>query len=189
MAKHNTRPVDRPRLPAISRFQGPLEIFQEDGGPRRIRGRLLRYGEVAARDGYGVRFDEGAIEPFPAGLRLNVQHERARPVALVPEGGISRDGLDVKLDVALADTAEASSLAQGIDAGLYTGLSMETYFVKYRWEAEAGKQTVVVSDAKLVGVAVVDQPGFRGSVLDLESLGLLHEDLERGDDFEFWDLF
>ena len=145
-----------------------------DGG-RGLRGVLVRYGDVADRDGFKVRFNKGSLNKLPHTVRLNVQHDRSRPVAVLRRGIELVEEFDrgVSINATVADTGDGRNLMEGVKAGLFTGFSMEVLFRKYTWDS---RDLLSVIEGGLGGVAVVDKPGFGESKLTRFDLGFEDED-------------
>ena len=62
---------------------GDLEIREGDGLPE-ISGVVMRYGSVATIGRMTERITAGALQPDPAGVVLNLQHARDKPLAARP---------------------------------------------------------------------------------------------------------
>ena len=64
-----------------------LEIRQQPDGRFQLEGVVMAYGDVASVYGQAERFLPGSIR-FADGAMLNAQHDRARPLARYPNGGL-----------------------------------------------------------------------------------------------------
>lgn len=101
-------------------------------------------------------------------VRLNIQHDRARAIAVNREGGglVLTDGADaLRARVELPEHGEGPALRELIGRGVVAGFSVEMRVAKDRWEGRAR----TVERARLVGLALVDQPAHEGAVAELEA--------------------
>lgn len=147
-------PVETRRLPVDLEWRaGDLK------GPGTLSGVVLRYGDTADLPWGRERFERGALAA--GDVLLNVQHDRGRPLARYPGGGLELElGADaVSMRATLPDTSDARDLAALVRAGVMRGLSVEFRPVDER--IEAGVR--VVSRAALTGIAVVDEPAYPDS--------------------------
>ena len=127
-----------------------------------IEGILVPYG-VASRIG-GV-FDE-VFEPgsmrFDQPL-VNVQHDRARPLARLGHGLTLMDTrTELRAKIVLPDTTEGRDTRALIEAGVLTGLSAEFRAVREDWPAPDRR---VIHEAELRGLAVVDDPAHQSALI------------------------
>ena len=132
---------------------------------RTLSGRGIVYGDVAKVGSRGERFLPGAFGADVGGIDclLNVQHDRARPLARSGGGGLTLTDSPTALEVRaeLPETRESSDTLALIEAGVLRGLSLE--FVSLREHREG--TTRVIASARLVGVAVVDRPAYKASTV------------------------
>ncbi|MYD90075.1 MAG: hypothetical protein F4Y08_07015 [Caldilineaceae bacterium SB0662_bin_9] len=137
-----------------------------DDTSRMLSGTLVRYGDTAELSwGDKERFEPGAFgNVADVDLILNVQHDRAKPLARSGGGGISLDDTSerLRMEATLPDTADARDVLSLIRHRVLRGLSVEFYPVRSRREGDV----VVISEAKLKNVAVVDRPAYKQSTLD-----------------------
>lgn len=130
-----------------------------------LHGIAVRYGDVASIGGY---FDE-RIVPGAFGniddVVMNVQHDRARPLARTGGGGLelldSEDNLKVR--ATLPDTTDAKDAMTMVRNRVLRGFSVE-----FRCLDEDFQNNVrTVKRAELVGLAVVDRPAYGDSVAEV----------------------
>ena len=133
-------------------------------GPGELRGLAMRYGDTAELPWGRERFEPGSLVPATAGVILNRQHDRGRPLARWPEGGLSltpmAQGLAIRAKV--ADTAEGRDTVALVRQGVLRGLSVE--FIPEAERSEGGVR--VITRAKLTGVAVVDDGAYDEAVVE-----------------------
>lgn len=139
----------------------PVECCGDDErrGPGRLRGVLLKYGDVAPER--RERFAPGALQ-WSGPLVLREMHNRAAPIMRV-EPEVRGD--EVVIDALLPDTQRGRDLAVGIRNGTYAGLSAE-FRCERDWYDGAMR---VIERARLVGVGVVDEPSYRRSRVEIRA--------------------
>ena len=154
-------------------FRAAVEL-RADGGddsPGRLVGTLMRYGSPGARG--RETFAAGALRWPSNGIRVDLEHASA-PVkgGLIPPimrivPTLSNDGMEVRIDAPLPNTAAARDLAvlMRLDPPVYSGLSVE--FVASRDHYAGGQR--VVDDAELEGVGLVDKPSYPSTSVEVRS--------------------
>lgn len=141
------------------------------GGPGRLSGVLLRYGELATIDHRGrrERFESRSVYLAPT-ISLNREHDS--DAVIVDELGehlTLRDGPDALLvEVRLPDTAAARSAAAAVRAGELRGFSAEFHPIEERSDPDG---TRVVTRALLADVGLVSDPAYPSSVVELRHKG------------------
>lgn len=147
----------------------PLSFARSDGaGMGTVRGAAVIWGDVAKLGrGPGAlreQFQRGALKPYDRGVIASVQHNRAALLAQYPNGGLrldSRDrGLFVEID--LPNTSAGRDAAALIEQGALRGLSVEFLGEKVR---EEGPNQIIIEQATLTGVSIVDRPAYPQSKL------------------------
>lgn len=144
----------------MTEFTFPVELRADEArrGPGRLSGTLLTYGERASDR--AEMFADGALSWPERGVVVDRQHDRRRPILrAVPEVR----GRSVVIDAPIPDTAAGRDLATELREGVLTGMSVE--FRAQRTEYRAGAR--VVTRARLLGAAVVDEPSYAGSAAEL----------------------
>ena len=131
--------------------------------PGVIEGILIPYG-VPSRIG-GV-FDE----EFRAGsvrigdVLANRQHDRTRPLARIGHGLTLTDASDaLRARLELPDTVEGRDTRTLVALGVLRGLSAEFRTIQDEWPSETRR---IIHQAELRGLAVVDDPGHTGAVIE-----------------------
>ena len=136
-----------------------------EAGERKLAGVVVRYQDTALVGGaFRERFLPGSVSLAPGGVILNVQHERGRPIARYPGGGLDLvDGPEaLELRATLPGTREALDTLELVRRGIFGGLSGE-----FQVEAEREERGVrVIESAVLSGVAVVDRPAYQESTVE-----------------------
>ena len=140
-----------------------IEIRQAAGGGYRLEGLAMVYGDRASVYGQAEQFEPGSIE-FAPSLMLNAQHDRGRPLARYPGGGLAlADGSEsARIAADLPATTLARDTYELVRAGVLTGLSVE--FRAERERLDAGVR--VIERALLTGLGVVDEPAYKLSRIE-----------------------
>lgn len=138
---------------------------------RKLLGTVIRYG--APGEGGMERFQAGAFasqlgqEPgLGTDVMLNVQHQRARPLARFPGNMVLTDSADaLTMEARLLETRDADDVLAMVRAGVLVGLSVGFVALSERWENDVR----IVERATLDHVAVVDRPSYPDSMVDARS--------------------
>ena len=128
-----------------------------------IEGTLIPYG-VASRIGgaFDELFEPGSVR-FAAPL-VNVQHDRARPLARLGHGLTLTDSATaLRAKIVLPDTTEGRDTRALIESGVLIGLSAEFRTVREDWPAPDRR---VIHEAELRGLAVVDDPAHQSALIE-----------------------
>ena len=142
-----------------------LELRADDtrASPGRIVGTLLTY-EERARD-RAEMFGAGALQWDPDGIILNLSHDRRQPVMrFIPE---VRNGA-ITIDAPLPDTSRGRDAAVMVRNGTLRGLSVE--FRALEEGRRAGMR--YIRRARLGGAALVDDPSYGGSRVEVRHKGV-----------------
>ena len=125
---------------------------------RRLTGTVMRYGETSPS--HRERFAPGAIRMADS-VHLDLNHDRERVIAYMPNGGLELSGCDDALELSadLPRIPAADRALEEIRTGKTTGLSVEFRAVK-----ESRVNGVrVIWDAILSGVGLVGDPSYGGA--------------------------
>ena len=131
-------------------------------GDRTIAGTAIEYGDVAKVYGSKERFETGAFAGVDSeDIILNMQHERAMPLARTIGGGmtVNESAQGVSLRAEIPSTQSGNDCLELVRTKVLRGLSIEYIPIDHRWEGD----TFIVSKARLRGVAVVDRPAYKKS--------------------------
>ena len=135
---------------------------------RRLLGTVVRYG--APGEGGMERFQAGAFseqlrqEPgLGTDVMLNIQHQRARPLARYPGSMVLIDGPQALImEASLPETRDGDDALTLVKARVLVGLSVGFVALSERWEHDIR----IVERATLDHVAVVDRPSYPDSTVD-----------------------
>ena len=134
-----------------------------DGKSRVAEGVAVRYSDRAARQlpggSYSIMVRPGAIRTIDDAI-LNVQHDRARPLARTGGGGLTfQDGQEaLRVRAELPDTAEGRDAATLLERRVLRGFSLE--LDAHADDIDDESRTLTIEDATVTGVALVDRPRF-----------------------------
>ena len=130
--------------------------------PGRLFGTLMQY---ETRGEYGAEiFKAGSLSWPETGIVVREQHNRQAPIMrVVPEVR----GNAVILDAPLPDTSRGRDAATSIRNGLFRGLSIE---FRSRQESRVGGVRQIKA-AVLTGAGLVDDPSYKGSVVEVREKG------------------
>ena len=146
---------------ADSEQRAAVELRAASEG-RRLIGTAIRYGELSAHAWGQERFAPGAFTNLDNGsIRFDVGHDRARTLARTGGAGLVLTDTPAALEFAvdLPETREAADALELVRTGVYRGASVR--FVPLR--ARTVNQVRVVERAKLLAIAVVMDPAYKGS--------------------------
>lgn len=127
-----------------------------------ITGLAVRYGEVALIAGqFKERIDPGAFGDI-GDVVLNVQHDRARPIARTDGGGLElRDSkANLRVDATPVETREGKDALLMVEHRVLRGFSVE--FIAKR--DDYVRDVRIIREARLVAIGLVDRPAYGDSV-------------------------
>ena len=143
-------------------FRCAIEIREdaERGGPGRLFGTLLTYGERAGDR--AELFEQNALSWPADGVVLRRQHVREAPIMrVVPELRAAA----LVIDTPLPDTQIGRDTATEIRDGLFRGLSIE--FRAERERMAGGVRRIQAAQLRAAGL--VDAPSYRGSRVEVRA--------------------
>tara|TARA_R110000868_G_scaffold181674_1_gene422592 strand:+ start:2691 stop:4241 length:1551 start_codon:yes stop_codon:yes gene_type:complete len=133
----------------------PFTITAADSEARTITGQIVAF-DVAAKASTGkVLFKEGSLNP--ANVKLNLEHDSARPIGKTLSMEFSPDGKSINATFKISKTTAGSDAIQEAIDGLRDGFSVEANAIEFGHNEDG---TMVVSKADLVGVALTHNPAF-----------------------------
>ena len=133
----------------------PFTITAADSEARTISGKIVAF-DVAANASTGkVIFKAGSIQP--ASVKLNLEHDSARPIGKTLEMNLSPDGKSIDATFKISKTTAGSDAIQEAMDGLRDGFSVEAEASDFGFNEDG---TMVISKADLVGVALTHNPAF-----------------------------
>ena len=133
----------------------PFTITAADSEARTISGKIVAF-DVAANASTGkVIFKAGSIQP--ASVKLNLEHDSARPIGKTLEMNLSPDGKSIDATFKISKTTAGSDAIQEAMDGLRDGFSVEAETSDFGFNEDG---TMVISKADLVGVALTHNPAF-----------------------------
>lgn len=137
-----------------------MDILAADLDARTLSGRIVPFGEVGTPNIGHTVFKAGSINlPEAKDLRLNVEHDRSRPVGRATSVEAKADGVYATFKV-IATNAGDDILLEAAE-GLRDGFSIEAQML----EAEKIDGITHITAANLTEVAVVTRPAFSGAAI------------------------
>ena len=142
-------------------FERRYAEFRQEG--RTLIGTAISYGDIARLPFGSERFTPGAFGDLSkADAILNVQHDRAKPLARTQGGGLyledSSEALRIRAEI--PDTRDGEDALKLVAKRVLRGLSLEFRATK---ESMDDGNVRVVEQAILLGVGLVDRPAYTGS--------------------------
>ena len=141
-----------------------LELRQTQG--RMLEGAALVYSDEAVFPFGRERIAPGAFQPL-RDVILNRQHDRKTPLARSGAGLELIDSPEeLRVRATLPDTASATETLSLVRAKILRGLSIEFHALQERQDADLR----IIEKARLVGIAVVDDPQYEQSIVSARHL-------------------
>ena len=133
----------------------PFTITAADSESRTITGQIVAFDVPANASTGKVMFKSGSIEP--ANVKLNLEHDSARPIGKTLNMELSPDGKSISATFKISKTSAGNdALIEAMD-GLRDGFSVEANAKDFGYNEDG---TMVVNSADLVGVALTHNPAF-----------------------------
>jgi HK97 family phage prohead protease len=133
----------------------PFTITAADSEARTITGQIVAFDTAAKASTGKVLFKAGSITP--ANVKLNLEHDSARPIGKTLAMELSPDGKSINATFKISKTTAGSDSIQEAMDGLRDGFSVEANAIDFGYNEDG---TMVVSKADLVGVALTHNPAF-----------------------------
>lgn len=126
-----------------------------------LNGTLMNFGSVATYGDFRESFVSGSFH-YLDDLILNVQHDRARPVAKMGRGlTLAEEPVAIRVAVIWPKTYLARQARELVDAELLSGFSVEFRAEKETWDGNHR----IIEKASLLGLALVDKPAYTDAVV------------------------
>jgi HK97 family phage prohead protease len=133
----------------------PFTITAADSEARTITGQIVAFDTAAKASTGKVLFKAGSINP--ANVKLNLEHDSARPIGKTLSMEFAPDGKSINATFKISKTTAGSDAIQEAMDGLRDGFSVEANAIDFGYNEDG---TMVVSKADLVGVALTHNPAF-----------------------------
>jgi HK97 family phage prohead protease len=135
----------------------PIKITAADSESRTISGRIVTFGEVANTSVGRTIFAKGSIKP--TNVKLNLEHDRTRPIGKTLSMNESEDGSGIDAVFKIANTSAGTDAIEEALAGLRDGFSVGVNVSEY--DSEDGAMIIKSSD--LIEVSLVTEPAVRSA--------------------------
>lgn len=133
----------------------PFTITAADSEARTITGQIVAFDKPANASTGKVMFKAGSLNP--ANVKLNLEHDSARPIGKTLSMELSPDGSSINATFKISKTTAGTDAIQEAIDGLRDGFSVEANAIEFGHNEDG---TMVVSKADLVGVALTHNPAF-----------------------------
>lgn len=133
----------------------PFTITAADSEARTITGQIVAFDQPANASTGKVMFKAGSLNP--TNVKLNLEHDSARPIGKTLSMELSPDGTSINATFKISKTTAGSDAIQEAIDGLRDGFSVEANAIEFGHNEDG---TMVVSKADLVGVALTHNPAF-----------------------------
>lgn len=133
----------------------PFTITAADSEARTITGKIVEFGVPATASTGKVMFQRGSLNP--ANVKLNLEHDSARPIGKTLSMELSPDGNSIEATFKISKTTAGTDAIQEAMDGLRDGFSVEANANDF---THAKDGTMIVNSADLVGVALTHNPAF-----------------------------
>jgi HK97 family phage major capsid protein len=134
----------------------PMTITAADSNARTITGRIVAFEEVANASTGRVVFSKGSV--VPTDVKLNLEHDRTRPIGKTLSMSVNEDSIDATFKI--ANTTAGSDALEEAMSGLRDGFSIELAVDEYTMEKDG---TMRVLAGEMTGVALVTEPAVRSA--------------------------
>jgi HK97 family phage major capsid protein len=134
----------------------PMTITAADSNARTITGRIVAFEEIANASTGRVVFAKGSV--VPTDVKLNLEHDRTRPIGKTLSMSVNEDSIDATFKI--ANTTAGSDALEEAMAGLRDGFSIELAVDEYTMEKDG---TMRVLAGEMTGVALVTEPAVRSA--------------------------
>ena len=133
----------------------PFTITAADSETRTITGQIVQFDTPANASTGKVLFKAGSL--IPASVKLNLEHDSARPIGRSIGMELSPDGKSINATFKISKTTAGTDAIQEAMDGLRDGFSVEANVSDHGFNEDG---TMVVNQAELVGVALTHKPAF-----------------------------
>jgi HK97 family phage prohead protease len=133
----------------------PFTITAADSEARTITGKIVEFDTPATASTGKVLFKRGSLNP--ANVKLNLEHDAARPIGKTLSMELSPDGNSIEATFKISKTTAGTDAIQEAMDGLRDGFSVEANANDF---THAKDGTMIVNSADLVGVALTHNPAF-----------------------------
>jgi HK97 family phage major capsid protein len=134
----------------------PMTITAADSTARTITGRIVAFEEVANASTGKVIFAKDSVAP--ADVKLNLEHDRTRPIGKTLSMTVNEDSIDATFKI--ANTTAGSDALEEAMSGLRDGFSIELAVDEYTMEKDGSMRVLA---GELTGVALVTEPAVRSA--------------------------
>lgn len=135
----------------------PIKITAADSESRTISGRIVTFDEVANTSAGRTIFAKGSIKP--TNVKLNLEHDRTRPIGRTLSMTESEDGSGIDAVFKIAKTSAGTDAIEEAMSGLRDGFSVGVLVNEH----DSVDGAMVIKSSDLVEVSLVTEPAVRSA--------------------------
>jgi HK97 family phage prohead protease len=135
----------------------PIKITAADTESRTISGRIVTFDEVANTSVGRTIFAKGSV--VPTDVKLNLEHDRTRPIGKTLSMSESADGSGIDAVFKIANTVAGSDALSEAMEGLRDGFSVGVAVDEY----DTVDGAMVIKASELMEVSLVTEPAVRSA--------------------------
>lgn len=135
----------------------PIKITAADSEARTISGRIVTFDEVANTSAGRTIFAKGSV--VPTNVKLNLEHDRTRPIGKTLSMSESEDGTGIDAIFKIANTSAGTDAIEEALAGLRDGFSVGVGVNEY----DSVDGAMVIKSSELIEVSLVTEPAVRSA--------------------------
>lgn len=135
----------------------PITITAADSESRTISGRIVTFDEVANTSAGRTVFAAGSIQP--KNVKLNLEHDRTRPIGKTLGMSMSEDGKGIDATFKIAKTTAGNDALEEAMSGLRDGFSVGVAVDSY----DSKDGAMIVTGSELIEVSLVTEPAVRSA--------------------------
>lgn len=135
----------------------PIKITAADTEARTISGRIVTFDEVANTSAGRTIFAKGSV--VPTDVKLNLEHDRTRPIGKTLSMSESADGSGIDAVFKIANTVAGSDALSEAMEGLRDGFSVGVAVDEY----DTVDGAMVIKASELMEVSLVTEPAVRSA--------------------------
>lgn len=135
----------------------PIKITAADSESRTISGRIVTFDEPANTSAGRTIFAKGSV--VPTGVKLNLEHDRTRPIGKTLSMVEAKDGSGIDAVFKIANTVAGSDALSEAMEGLRDGFSVGVAVDEY----DTVDGAMVIKASELIEVSLVTEPAVRSA--------------------------
>lgn len=135
----------------------PITITAADTEERTISGRIVTFDEPANTSAGRTIFAQGSVQPTD--VKLNLEHDRTRPIGKTLKMELSQDGKGIDATFKIAKTTAGNDALEEAMSGLRDGFSVGVNVNEYDTKDGA----MIIKSSDLAEVSLVTEPAVKSA--------------------------